>query len=134
MVLLLLLLALGVGQSAFAQLSETQIRVLQQAVADIAMRNHAVAHLIYDGMTVNDVEAILAQRIIIEYHGIVQQQPGGGSTFTFVQARPGTNHGNYIIVWSNLRAETAVVVGYQRRGESVVHHNYIDDSGRVIRQ
>lgn len=112
-----LILLTSVGSYAHAQnagISDESLQALQRAVVNIAIRNNAVENLIYDGMTVRDVEAILQQRVALSVEFIVNE-------VYHVSA-----HGNYLVLWSGAAYTNPVVVGFVRRGETRIRHNYVD--------
>lgn len=107
------------GEVADAQ-SNRQQQALTDALEDIARKDHLVENVIFNGMTVTQVEDILGERVSIN----------PDFDFTSAIVREGysnrSNHGNYIIFWSDrYRRHDPVVIGYIRRGETTVRQNIL---------
>jgi hypothetical protein len=114
---LLLVLIVAVAAGATAQMTQAQADALQRAVARIANVDFSVENVIFDGMTVDDVEDVLGEPVQIEH------------TAVFVEGRfmHASSHGTWVVLWNNaFRSNRPVVVGFLRRGETRVRHNYVD--------
>lgn len=112
-----MLLVLAAGASA--QMTQEQADALQRAVARIASINYSVENVIFDGMTIREVEEVLGEPVAI------------GDRAVFVEGRHwhASSHGTWLVLWNEpIYSFRPVVIGFLRRGETRIRHNYVEDA------
>jgi hypothetical protein len=94
---------------------------LRQALTRIANEGRKVEHLVYDGMTVSEVETILGlNHISIRYAGSLSMRLPREGHFGM------SSHGEYVILWSEMIPSSgAVVTGYFHTEDGIIRHNRI---------
>ena len=117
MILVVVMLVALVGVAS-AQMTHEQANALQRAVARIANTDYSIENVIFDGMTIDEVRAVLDEPVVISYR----------ATFAGNRSWNSSSHGTWLILWSeHVYRMRPVVVGFLRRGETRVRHNYVEN-------
>ena len=109
--------------SAQSSVDDDVANDIQKALERMAVEGVSVANVIYDGMTLDEVERILRRDVTVV------------SDLRFVEDEPLmadiSYHGNYLVFWSGPEYTDPIVIGHARRslydtyGEVAIEHNVL---------
>lgn len=115
--LMVVLLCITVAMAVYPQQSAERRRqeAIEQALREIAVKDHTIPNVIYNGMTIDHVESILQERVVVSCMSF--QWPTGYDCVSY--------HGSYAIFWSGMVFQRPVVIGFAAMSDRVIRGNVL---------